>query len=111
MSLTNLKSFQALQKHFDETKNAQMMDLFASDEKRAADMTVALDDFVLDYSKNRVSRQTLELLVQLANECNVAQMRDKMFAGDKINFTENRAVLHTALRNRSDKPVFVTAKM
>ena len=110
MSLTDLKSFQALQKHFDETKNAQMLDLFASDENRAADMTVALDDFVLDYSKNRISRQTLDLLTELARECNVAQMRDKMFAGDKINFTEDRAVLHTALRNRSDKPVFVDGK-
>lgn len=110
MSLTDLKSFQALKKHFDETKNAQMLDLFASDENRAADMTVALDDFVLDYSKNRISRQTLDLLTDLARECNVAQMRDKMFAGDKINFTEDRAVLHTALRNRSDKPVFVDGK-
>mgnify|MGYP002775182999 CR=1 FL=1 len=110
MSLTDLKSFQALKKHFDETKNVQMLDLFASDENRAADMTVALDDFVLDYSKNRISRQTLDLLTELARECNVAQMRDKMFAGDKINFTEDRAVLHTALRNRSDKPVFVDGK-
>lgn len=110
MSLTDLKSFQALKKHFDETKDAQMLDLFASDENRAADMTVALDDFVLDYSKNRISRQTLDLLTELARECNVAQMRDKMFAGDKINFTEDRAVLHTALRNRSDKPVFVEGK-
>lgn len=110
MSLTDLKSFQALKKHFDETKDAQMLDLFASDENRAADMTVALDDFVLDYSKNRISRQTLDLLTELARECNVAQMRDKMFAGDKINFTEDRAVLHTALRNRSDKPVFVDGK-
>ena len=110
MNFTDLKSFQALKKHFDETKNVQMLDLFASDENRAADMTVALDDFVLDYSKNRISRQTLNLLVELARECNVAQMRDKMFAGDKINFTEDRAVLHTALRNRSDKPVFVDGK-
>lgn len=110
MSLTDLKSFQALKKHFDETKNVQMLDLFASDENREADMTVALDDFVLDYSKNRISRQTLDLLTELARECNVAQMRDKMFAGDKINFTEDRAVLHTALRNRSDKPVFVDGK-
>lgn len=110
MSLTDLKSFQALKKHFDETKNVQMLDLFASDDNRAADMTVALDDFVLDYSKNRISRQTLDLLTELARECNVAQMRDKMFAGDKINFTEDRAVLHTALRNRSDKPVFVDGK-
>lgn len=110
MNFTDLKSFQALKKHFDETKNVQMLDLFASDENRAADMTVALDDFVLDYSKNRISRQTLDLLVELVRECNVAQMRDKMFAGDKINFTEDRAVLHTALRNRSDKPVFVDGK-
>lgn len=110
MNFTDLKSFQALKKHFDETKNVQMLDLFASDENRAADMTVALDDFVLDYSKNRISRQTLDLLTELARECNVAQMRDKMFAGDKINFTEDRAVLHTALRNRSDKPVFVDGK-
>ena len=58
MSLTDLKSFQALKKHFDETKNVQMLDWFASDENRAADMTVALDDFVLDYSKteSRVKR-------------------------------------------------------
>lgn len=110
MNFTDLKSFQALKKHFDETKNVQMLDLFASDENRAADMTIALDDFVLDYSKNRISRQTLDLLVELARECNVAQMRDKMFAGDKINFTEDRAVLHTALRNRSNKPVFVDGK-
>ncbi len=108
--LTNLKSFTALTAHFNQVKDIQMRDMFAQDSLRAEKMTLMLDDFMLDYSKNRITDETLPLLINLANECQVAQMRDEMFAGKKINFTEDRPVLHTALRNRANTPVYVDGK-
>lgn len=65
---------------------------------------------LLDYSKNRINREVMDLLMKLANSRGVAQMRDRMFAGERINFTENRAVLHVALRNRSNRPILVDGK-
>ena len=108
--LNNLKSFAALQSHFNEIKDIHMRDMFAGDDKRAEKMTLRLHDFMLDYSKNRITDDTMPLLINLANECNLAEMREKMFNGERINFTENRAVLHIALRNRSNRPIFVDGK-
>ena len=108
--LTELKSFVALKSHFDAIKDIRMRDMFQQDPVRAEKMTLHLKDFILDYSKNRITDETVPLLVNLANECNLEQMRDKMFDGDAINFTEKRSVLHIALRNRANRPIFVDGK-
>ena len=103
--LKDLESFKALQAHFEKTKDIHMRDLFADDVGRANKYTLHLDDFCFDYSKNRITDGTMPLLFDLATECHVEQKRDEMFAGKRINFTENRHVLHTALRNRANTPV------
>ena len=84
-----------------------MRDMFVADPARFDKFSLKFNDILLDFSKNRITETTLKLLLQLARECGVEEWRDKMFSGEKINFTENRAVLHTALRNRSNKPVLV----
>lgn len=83
----------------------QMKDLFASDPQRFEKFSIQLEDILFDYSKNIITEHTRALLLQLARECNVAEARDAMLNGELINETENRAVLHTALRNFSGKPV------
>lgn len=110
MSLTELKSFQALKAHFEKTQYLHMRDLFATDPSRANKYTLRLDDFMLDYSKNRITDETMPLLVELAKECNIEQKRDEMFSGKRINFTEDRPVLHIALRNRANTPILVDGK-
>lgn len=110
MSLTELKSFQALKAHFEKTQHLHMRDLFATDPSRANKYTLRLDDFMLDYSKNRITDETMPLLVELAKECNIEQKRDEMFSGKRINFTEDRPVLHIALRNRANTPILVDGK-
>ena len=110
MSLTELKSFQALKTHFEKTQHLHMRDLFAADPARANKYTLRLDDFMLDYSKNRITDETMPLLVKLAKECNIEQKRDEMFSGKRINFTEDRPVLHIALRNRANTPILVDGK-
>jgi glucose-6-phosphate isomerase len=100
------KAWQQLQSHYDqEMKNVHMRSLFASDGKRFDQFTLRLEDILFDYSKNIVSEKTLTLLRQLADECKVADAIEAMFTGEKINQTENRSVLHTALRNLSGTPV------
>ncbi|MFP5403592.1 MAG: glucose-6-phosphate isomerase [Gammaproteobacteria bacterium] len=84
-----------------------MRDLFAADPRRFERFSLQVGDLLLDYSKNRVTDETLKLLVRLAEEADVAGWRERMFGGEKINHTENRAVLHVALRNRSNAPVIV----
>lgn len=110
MTLKELNSYSALKTHYEHIKDVHMRQLFADDANRAEKFTLRLDDFLLDYSKNRINDETMHLLFDLSKEANVEEMRDKMFAGEKINFTENRAVLHTALRNMSDRPVYVDGK-
>ena len=107
MTLKNKKSWQALQQHYEQVKDLHMRDLFDQDAQRFDAFSLKCEDLLLDYSKNRITAQTLELLFRLARECDVPQWIVRMFAGDKINFTEQRAVLHTALRNRSNSPVLV----
>ncbi len=84
-----------------------MRDLFANDPTRFEKFSLKLGDLLFDYSKHRITDETLPLLLQMAREAKIEQSRDKMFAGEKINITENRAVLHTALRNRANTPVYV----
>ncbi len=85
----------------------KMRDLFAADPTRFEQFSLQAGDLLLDYSKNRITDETMHLLLQLAEEADVTGWRERMFSGDKINHTENRAVLHVALRNRSNRPVMV----
>ncbi len=105
--ITLSPTWQALKEERKAWKALHLRTLFAKDKKRAERFSLQLDDLLLDYSKNLIRPQTLRLLVRLAREAGVEALRDAMFAGEKINLTENRAVLHTALRNRSDRPVLV----
>jgi len=95
----------ALREHAANDAPADMCAAFAADPDRARTHSARLDDMLLDWSKCRVNGQTLDLLTGLAQACRLETRRDAMFAGEAINTTENRAVLHTALRNRSDAPV------
>ena len=83
-----------------------MRDMFAEDDQRFERFSLKCNDILFDYSKNRINEQTIELLLQLAQQADVAGWRDKMFAGEAINHTEHRAVQHTALRNRVDTPLY-----
>src|SRR5262249_15887837 len=88
----------------------QMRDLFAQDSKRFDSLSLRQDDLLLDFSKNRVTTETMTLLRNLATEADLKGWTEKMFTGQKINFTENRAVLHPALRNRDTHPILVDGK-
>jgi len=106
-SLVNTPAWLALQDHYKHVKNLHMFDLFKQDPKRFERYSLQFNDMLLDYSKNRITDVSLALLFDLAKQAKVEDWRDKMFSGEKINNTEGRAVLHTALRNRSGEPVFV----
>lgn len=99
-----------LSAHYEAVSQLQMRDLFAQDSRRFGRFSLQVGDIMLDYSKNRITAETMQLLVQLAEEADVAGWRERMFRGDKINNTEDRAVLHTALRNQSTDPVWVDGK-
>ena len=96
-----------LQAHQAEMAAVHMRELFAADPARFEHFSLQVGEVLLDYSKNRITDETMRLLIQLAEEADVAGWRERMFSGDKINHTENRAVLHVALRNRSNHPVRV----
>ncbi|ALK98458.1 glucose-6-phosphate isomerase [Massilia sp. WF1] len=96
--LTTTASYQSLRNHAAQAREWQMRELFAQDPQRFERLSAEAAGLFLDYSKNRLDGRTLELLAQLARERGVERLRDAMFAGEKINLTENRAVLHTALR-------------
>ena len=103
-------AWKALQQHYTEMKMMQMKDMFATDGNRFTKFSLAAGDIFFDYSKNIITEKTMELLLQLANECQLPQAIKAMFDGEKINETEGRAVLHTALRNFSGNPVMVDGK-
>ena len=107
LSLTSLASWKALQDHQKEIAPQHMRDLFAADPKRFDEFSIRLGDILLDYSKNRITTETVPLLLDLAHEVGLKDWIEKMFTGQKINSTENRAVLHIALRNRANTPIFV----
>lgn len=110
MTLTDLKAWKDLEKNYAEIRGETMRDMFAADPDRFEEFSVSLGSLLLDYSKNRINGETMKLLIALAKEAGLEKARDAMFCGEKINTTENRAVLHTALRNRSDRPVYVDGK-
>jgi glucose-6-phosphate isomerase len=105
--LTGLRAWKALGHHFETIRQIHLRDLFAKDPKRGERMTAEAAGIFLDYSKNRVTDTTLELLVQLAEEAGLRARMEAMFKGEKINLTENRAVLHTALRAPKSSVILV----
>ena len=106
---TQTAAWQALTAH--QAENLTIAQLFQANPQRFSQYHVNFEDQILvDFSKNAVNETTLALLQQLAEECGLAQAKEAMFSGEKINYTENRAVLHTALRNRSNTPVLVDGK-
>ncbi len=112
MSLQNIdptatRAWKKLTQHYNETKGNHLKDLFEADSNRSNDFTLKWNDFLLDFSKNRITKETLELLLQLADEVNLKDAVQKYFRGDLINETENRAVLHTALRAKKSDVVLV----
>jgi len=106
-SLTSLPEWNALELHHSRLAKTHMRQLFADDPARFDAFSLRLDDMLVDYSKHRIDRRGLEMLFDLARACDVEGRRDRMFAGEKINTTEDRAVLHVALRNRSNRPILV----
>lgn len=97
--------------HFDASKNVTIAEQFAKDSNRFNNFSIKLnDDFLVDFSKNRIDSETIKLLIDLANETELKSAIEAMFTGEKINVTEGRAVLHTALRNRANTPVMVDGK-
>ena len=103
-------AWQALLKHQQEMADVSMRDLFDQDPQRFERFSVRWGDILFDYSKNRITDTTIPLLIDLAHQANLSQAIQAMFTGEKINVTENRSVLHIALRNRSNRPIPVDGK-
>ena len=108
--ITALPEWQALAKHFQEIRAMHLRDWFARDPERAGRFTVAAEGLMVDYSKNRITAVTMKLLRALAEARGVAKARADMFSGQAINQTENRPVLHIALRNRANTPIMVNGR-
>lgn len=104
---TTTATWKLLQKHYDDIKSHRMTEFFKDYPSRFKSFSLQFEDVLVDFSKNRVTSQTLKLLVELARECDLPDAIRRMFSGDKINQTEGRAVLHIALRNRSNTPIKV----
>ena len=109
-SIKNSDAWIALVDHHKSIKSAEMRDLFNEDENRFNANHIQYDDLLIDFSKNRITKDTIPLLIKLSHEANLNLWRDKLFSGEKINFSENRSALHTALRNRSNTPVLSEGK-
>src|SRR5690606_6437772 len=107
---TQTKAWTKLVVHFQSIKNKSIQNLFTENNQRFEEFHIQFQDILLDYSKNRIDSETMNLLVELAEECQLKDAIEKQFSGDLINETENRAVLHTALRNRENQPVLVDGK-
>ena len=106
-SFLALPAYAQLKAHFDATESTHMRDLFAENPDRFTQFSLHFEDMLVDFSKNRVTTETMNLLRQLAEQAGINDAIGKLFSGNKINGTEGRAVLHTALRNRSNKPILV----
>ena len=104
---TDTESWKKLETHFEKMKQTEMKNLFAEDSDRFKRFSTSFNNILIDYSKNIITSETLELLQSLAKECGVNEAVKSMFGGSEINHTEGRAVLHTALRNKSSKAVLV----
>src|SRR6185369_13899734 len=99
--------WKALSEHHQRIRNVHLRDLFASDPQRGERLTAEAAGLYLDYSKNRVTDETISVLLRLAEECGLAERIEAMFSGQKINATEQRAVLHVALRAPENERIFV----
>ena len=109
-NLTQSPAWQKLAAHQKQLETTTMRELFAKDPERFNKFSIEFGGILYDFSKNRITEETLDLLVSLAEQAKVKEMAEAMFTGEKINVTERRAVLHTALRNRSNNPVYVDGK-
>jgi glucose-6-phosphate isomerase len=105
--LTQSQAWLALAEHYNEIKNVHMRDMFESDKDRFDKYSIQLNDILYDYSKNRINDETVDLLHKLARDVGLPGWIEKLFSGENINHTENRAVLHTALRDKGNKPIMV----
>ena len=108
--LLNTPAWKALEKHYQETSSLHLREQFKNDSNRAKQFTIQFEDIFFDFSKNRIDATTMQLFSKLADESKLREAIDAMFAGEIINNTEKRAVLHTALRNRSNSVVKVDGK-
>jgi glucose-6-phosphate isomerase len=106
-TLIQSAAWKALEAHYEKIRDVHLRDLFEQDPQRFKKFSLRFNDILVDFSKNRMTEATLSLLLQLASQADVTGWIEKMFAGDKINITEDRAVLHVALRNRSNRPIYV----
>lgn len=104
--LSKLKTYKKLQKHFEEIKSEHLKNMFEANNNRFAQFSVRFSDILVDYSKNLINAETIDLLCELADEAGLKSKITAMFSGEKINTTENRQVLHTALRNMSGSSVY-----
>ena len=107
---TETKAWKGLEEHFSLIKNTHLKELFEKDANRFQNFSIQFEDILVDFSKNRINQETLDLLIELAKETNLAEAINDMFSGEIINETEGRAVLHTALRNRSNTSIMVDGK-
>jgi glucose-6-phosphate isomerase len=110
INFTETEAYKYLADHFIDINQKSIKDLFAEDADRFNKFSVFFEDILLDYSKNRISDETLALLIQLARECKLDEAIKSMYSGDRINETEDRSVLHIALRNLSNTPILVDGK-
>ncbi len=110
MSLTQSPAWKALQSHQQDISCLNLRDEFNHNPSRASEFSLSCGPIFIDYSKNLITSKTLKLLFDLAHQQNIEHWRDQMFSGEKINFTENRSVLHIALRNQSTNSIFVDGK-
>ncbi|WP_441002464.1 glucose-6-phosphate isomerase [Pseudocolwellia agarivorans] len=107
---TSLASWQALVEHAQQMKQERMSDMFKQNPKRFDEFSLKLSPFLLDYSKNLINDKTMSNLLALATACDIEGWREKMFSGERINPTEDRSVLHIALRNQTQKPITLDGK-
>ncbi|WP_345211615.1 glucose-6-phosphate isomerase [Mucilaginibacter gynuensis] len=110
IDFTATSSYKYLTDHYIDIVSKHLKGFFDTDSERFEKFSVRFEDILVDYSKNRIDEQTVALLIQLAKECSVKDAIEAMFNGEKINVTEGREVLHTALRNRSNTPVYAGGK-
>ena len=110
INFTQTKAYTYLSDHFDKVSEIHLKDLFKNDKARFSKFSVQFEDILVDYSKNRIDEETLALLVQCAKECMLKEAIAAMFSGEVINMTEGRPVLHIALRNQSNTPIYVEGK-
>lgn len=108
IDFSKTNSFKQLQEHFQKVSTLEMKDLFKNDSNRFNSFSIKFNDILFDYSKNRITKETIDLLISLARECKLEEAIEAMFLGENINKTENRAVLHTALRDSTSEAIHVS---